>query len=123
MIEMKKIRDLGNEFIVTITASNNGEYLSTTEIYSEECFRKYVLIELAILQKFNKKLELGDMYSVLYDMVKDDFKFVIDIPRTEWGFCSSLENITIINNNCLYEVTCDMSLEELVDGSFLSDNN
>ena len=123
MIEMKKIKTFGNEFVVTITASDNGEYLSTTEIYSEECFRKYVLIELAILQKFNKRLELGDMYSVLYDMAKDDFEFVIDIPRTEWGFCSNLEDITIINNNCLYEVTCDMSLEELVEGSFLSDNN
>ena len=111
---MKKIKDLGNEVVVTITASNNWEYLSTTEIYSEECFKKYVLIELAILQKFNKRLELGDIYSVLYDIVKDDFEFVIDIPRTEWGFCSSLENITVISNNCLYEVTCDMSLEELV---------
>lgn len=119
MIEMKKIKDLSNEVIVAIAASDNGEYLSTTVVYSEEYFKKYVLIELAILQKFNKRLELGDMYSVLYDMVKDDFEFVIDIPRTEWGFCGSLENITVISNNCLYEVTCDMSLEELVEGSFL----
>lgn len=114
MIEIEKVRDLGNEVVVTITASDNGEYLSTTEIYSEECFKKYVLIELAILQKFNKRLELGDMYSVLYDMVKDDFEFVIDVPRTEWGFCNNLENITVISNNCLYEVTCDMPLEKLV---------
>lgn len=123
MIEMKKIKDLGNEVAVIIEASDNGEFFSTVEIYSEECFKKYVLIELAILQKFNKRLELGDIYSVLYDMVKDDFEFVIDIPRTEWGFCNSLENITVISNNSLYEVRCDMSLEELVRGSFLSDNS
>lgn len=89
------------------------------EIYSEECFKKYVLRELAILQKFNKRLELGDMHSDLYDMIKDDFEFVIDIPRTEWSICSNLEDITIISNNCLYELKCDMSLEELVEGSFL----
>lgn len=119
MIELKKIKDLDNEVVVIITASDNGEFFSTVEIYSEECFKKYVLRELAILQKFNKRLELGDMHSDLYDMIKDDFEFVIDIPRTEWSICSNLEGITIISNNCLYELKCDMSLEELVEGSFL----
>lgn len=120
---MKKIKDLDNEVVVVIEGSDNGEFVCTVERYSEEYFKKHILIELAILQKFNKRLELGDMYSDLYDMIKDDFDFTISIPSTEWGVCSNLENITVITNNSLYEVRCDMSLEELVRGSFLSDNS
>lgn len=124
MIEIEKVRDLNNdEVVVVIEASDNGEFACTVERYSEEYFKKHILIELAILQKFNKRLELGDMCSDLYDMIKDDFDFTINIPTTEWGAYSNLESIAIIINNSLYEVRCDMSLEELVEGRFLSDNN
>ena len=114
MIEIEKVRDLNNdEVVVVIEASDNGEFACTVERYSEEYFKKHILIELAILQKFNKRLELGDMYSDLYDMIEgDDFDFTINIPTTEWGVYSNLESIAIIINNSLYEVRCDMSLEE-----------
>lgn len=121
MIEIEKVRDLNNdEVVVVIEASEDGKFACTVERYSEEYFKKHILIELAILQKFNKRLELGDMYPDLYDMIRDDFDFTVNIPTTEWGVYSNLESIAIIINNSLYEVRCDMSLEELVEGRFLS---
>jgi len=83
-------------FTVSIVAdSNDGDYITTTETYTESEFNE-IVDELILLSKcYGDKYQLKDFYNINYN---------VDMPYGEDGQCHTLSSIQIycINENRMY---------------------
>mgnify|MGYP003289602814 CR=1 FL=1 len=76
-----------NQFEVIIVAdSNDGDYTTTRNFYSEDVFEMYLIDEL---------VELLGKHSCAYGLESFDFNGYLDMPHGEYEPCHTLESVEV----------------------------